>query len=322
VWLVAVYFSGGYEKNAKPARIIRGLFFGTIVIAAIYGFLPETLRFSRAMILLGFVIAVSSLFVIRLVLHFIQQKNFRLGEMPEKKMIIIGNEEEANRVTVLLNQAKVKNDLVGFVSTRPLQDHSQQHLGDIQRLQEIVSIYKIDELIFCSRDIPSQQIIEWMTHLGGNLEYKIVPEDSMSIIGSNSKDAPGEFYTIDIKLSIDTSLSRRSKRLFDIAASLFLLVTLPLNVFIISHPIQLIQNIFSVLFGKKTWVGYGGNLAEQHQLPDIRKGVITTMDELNMSSINDAAIARINMMYAKDYSASLDAELFLKCYRKLGSEDR
>ncbi|MFI5134387.1 MAG: glycosyltransferase [Chitinophagales bacterium] len=318
VWLFSVFLSGGYEKNVRTIRIVRGLFIGTIAIAAIYAFLPETLRFSRAMILLGFAWAVFVTFIVRLIVHFIQHRNFRLGEISEKKLVIVGSAIEAARVTGLLNQAKVKNDLIGYVSVNG-ESHSQEHhLGELHQLKEIATIYKIDEIIFCAKDVSSQQIIEWMSQIGSQLEYKIVPEDSLSVIGSNSKDSQGELYTIDIKLAIDSAFNRRNKRLFDVAAALLLIVSLPINLFIVSSPIHFIQNIFSVLAGKKTWVSYAGTELQQHQLPKIKPGVITPLDELRTVSLNDGTVARINFLYAKDYSAMRDAELVMRCFRKLG----
>ena len=103
-----------------------------------------------------------------------------------------------------------------------------------------------------------------------------------------------------------------------IAAALLLLVTLPVNLFIVSNKGKLITNIFSVLLAKKSWVGYAGGAQQQFQLPTIRPGVITPIDELQSLALNDAAVSRINLRYAKDYSASRDAELFFKCYRLLG----
>ncbi|MBX7109354.1 MAG: glycosyltransferase [Chitinophagales bacterium] len=319
IWLLSVFFSGGYEKNARPARIIRGLFFGTVVIAAIYGFLPDTMRFSRAMIILGFIFGLFSMIGIRLLLHFARYKNLRLDETMEKKLVIVGNREESSRVEMLLNQAKVKNDYIGYVSTRKETQYSAHHLGEVDQLSEIARIYKIDEVIFCSKDISAQRIIEWMSRLGTDLEYKIVPEDSLSIIGSNSKDAPGELYTIEIKLAIATSFNKRSKRLFDLAAALFLLLTLPVNILIVSNPAGLAANIFRVFAGRKSWVGYAGGIEQQYQLPPLREAVLTPLDELKNLQLNDAAISRINLLYAKDYSTSHDAELFIKCYRSLGS---
>ncbi len=320
MWLASVFFSGGYEEKARPARIIRGLFFGTIVIAAIYGFLPDDLRFSRAMILLGFVFAVFDMMLIRVLIHAMQHRNLRLGEAPEKRLIIVGSRNESNRVERLLNQAKIKNDYIGYVSLLPEADHYMHHLGSVHQLDEIVRIYKIDEVIFCSKDLSSQKIIECMTKIGSHLEYKIIAEDSLSIIGSNSKDTPGELYTIDIKLAIDTPFNRRSKRLFDIAAAIFLLCTIPLNFLIVKNFEGLISNLLTVLIGNKSWVGYAGNEQQQNQLPAIRPGIITPLDEFQIKKLDDAAISRINLLYAKDYSASTDAELFFQCYRWLGKK--
>lgn len=319
VWLISVFLSGGYERHSRPLQFVRGVLLGTIAIAAIYAFLPESLRFSRAMILLGSAWAVFVMMVTRLVVHFIQHRNFRLGEVAEKKVIIVGNATESDRVSRLLNQARVKSDLIGHVSTNDEPGAPLHHLGELHQLREITAIYKIDEVIFCAKDITSQEIIEWMTQLGPNLEYKIVPEDSLSVIGSNSKDLPGELYTIDINLAIDSPFSRRNKRLFDLMASMLLFLSLPFGLFIVRHPARFAGNIFSVLAGKKTWVGYGGNEAMQQQLPHIRPGVLTPLDELPLASLHESTVARINFLYAKNYSTAHDAELVLKCYRKLGA---
>lgn len=75
---------------------------------------------------------------------------------------------------MLLNQAKVKNDYIGYVSIHPESPHSVHYLGEVHQLAEIARIYKIEEIIFCSKDISSQAIIEWMTNIGPDPEYKIV----------------------------------------------------------------------------------------------------------------------------------------------------
>jgi GT2 family glycosyltransferase len=317
-WLLSVFLSGGYEKNARTIRLARGLFLGTIAIAAIYAFLPETLRFSRAMILLGFAWAVFITFIIRLVIHFFQFRNLRLGELREKKAVIVGNAAEAQRVRQLLNQARVKNDLIGYVSVQPETQPPAQHLGEMHQLREVVTIYKIDELIFCAKDVSSAQIMEWMTRIGPQADYKIVPEDSLSVIGSNSKDSPGELYTIDIKLAIDTPYNRRNKRLLDLLFSIGLLITSPVAVFLVNKWHGFFPNLLSVLSGRKTWVGYAGNVAQQLRLPAIKSGILTPIDELGPAALNEAAVARINFLYAKDYSPLRDAELLIRCFRLIG----
>ena len=59
VWLVSMHFSGGYDKPIKVSSIIRGLVAGSAVILIGYGLMGEDVRFSRAVILLGSLWAVS-----------------------------------------------------------------------------------------------------------------------------------------------------------------------------------------------------------------------------------------------------------------------
>ena len=65
VWLLAAYLGGGYDKPIRISRLIRGFFTGTIAILVIYALLPETYRFSRALILLGAIWASLSTTTIR-----------------------------------------------------------------------------------------------------------------------------------------------------------------------------------------------------------------------------------------------------------------
>ena len=45
IWILAIFVGGGYDRTTNISRIVRGMFWGTIVIAAVYGFLPEAYRF-------------------------------------------------------------------------------------------------------------------------------------------------------------------------------------------------------------------------------------------------------------------------------------
>lgn len=322
IWLTAVYFSGGYDKNTRPAKISQGLFIGTLLIAAGYGFLDESLRFSRAMILLGFMFALFSMIGWRMLLHLFRYGHLNFGDAQEKKLIIAGGYDEARRVLSLVNSAKVKTNFLGFVlppnhdATYGLKE--EEYLGTIDQIKELQEIYKADEIIFCSKDISSQQIISWMTSIGNDVDYKIVPEESLSIIGSNSKDLPGELYTIDIRMAIATDTNRRNKRLLDVLLSLFFLLTFPVQLFIVKSPFGLLANIFSVLSNQKSWVGYAQtNGAMYEKLPAIKYGVIHPADVVN-HNINESIITRLNFLYARDYSVWKDVELVMKAYRNLG----
>jgi hypothetical protein len=158
-----------------------------------------------------------------------------------------------------------------------------------------------------------------MTKIGTHRDFKIVPEESLSIIGSNSRDLPGELYTIDINLNIDTPSGRRNKRIFDILFGLLLLITFPIQLFLVKRFLGLIKNIFLVIVGKKTWVGYAGdNLAEEKNLPPLKQGVLTPLDGLKQKNLKNQMLTRLNLLYAKDYTLYKDAEIVVKGHKHLG----
>jgi GT2 family glycosyltransferase len=66
IWMFFVFLAGGYEKRIKPSGLLRGVLVGTISIIVVYSLLPESLRFSRALILLGSIWALFSFFLARI----------------------------------------------------------------------------------------------------------------------------------------------------------------------------------------------------------------------------------------------------------------
>ena len=197
----------------------------------------------------------------------------------------------------MLGRAQVQKNMIGTVSPQKTED-VKTYLSDISRLDEVVQIFKVDEVIFCSQDVSSENIMQWMTHLGAGIDYKIVPKESISIIGSSSKNAAGELYTIDIQYKVSSPMARRNKRVLDILLAIGFLPATFILVFFVKHPFGLIRNIFQVMAGKKTWVGYSagsfqfsaGNQAQPLDrpalLPKLRKGVLSPLDELGQRDLD------------------------------------
>ena len=320
LWLAGVYFSGGYEEQGNLRRLLRGLVVGTLFIAAVYGFLDMAYRSSRALILLGAAWSATGMIVLRTALHLARYGNLNVGRESQRQVVIVGSLEESRRVLRLLQQAQAPVHCIGMVSP---QNHFEpaDFLGSVSKLQDIALIYRINEIIFCAADVPSQEIMRQMTKIGPHIAYKIVPEDSLSIIGSQSKNAPGELYTIEVRFDIAQDLHRRNKRLLDLALAGLLLFSLPVHLLFVKNRTGLIANILQVLFAQKTWVGYASGADSGHTLPALRPGVLSPLDALPQGSFrpDDAAtIQRLNMLYAKNYRAENDLEIVLKGYRRLG----
>ncbi len=320
VWVFSIYFSGGYDQPIKPSRIIRGVFSGTLLILVIYALLPEGLRFSRALILLGAFWASASIIALRFIISLFSQK-FSLADAVRKRLLIVGNEEEGTRVLSLLKLSETTHNFIGFVlpdtsekNSNSSPEYTKYFLGKAERLRELVEVYTIDEIIFCGKDVTSQEIINFMSETSGiNIEFKIAPPESLFIIGSSSVENPGELYIIDIN-SINNRINRRNKRFIDIVLSVFFLAALPVGMFTHKKISEFVRNIFLVLTGKLSWVGYAGKTAK---LPFIKGGVLNPLDRLDGRISDDLTINRLNSLYAKDYRIYTDLNIIRKGWRNL-----
>jgi O-antigen biosynthesis protein len=320
-WLTSVYLSGGYDKPVKLYKIVRGILTGAVLILVAYALLPESYRYSRAIILLSTLWAALSMCGIRLLLSLAGHKSFVLDGSSSKRLVIAGEVEEGERVLSLLRMSQAMVSFAGFVSPARVEGgKAASYLGDLSRLKEIVEVYRIDEVIFCAKDIPAQTIIENMSVLADDsLEYKIAPPESLYIIGSNSIHSNGELYVIDIN-SIARPGNRRNKRIMDIGLSLCFLVAAPLLAVRVKNRKGFAGNIFRVLAGRSTWVGYASGSPRKgpDTLPKIRPGIISPL-HAHSTPPDETSVDRLNSLYAKDYNVYNDLYIIWKGFRELGS---
>lgn len=318
IWLISIYISGGYDKPIRIRKAITGLSVGTLAVLVLYALMPVNLRFSRALILLFYLWGLAGLPIIRLIFYWMNVPWVQLGEKQNKRFLIIGDKAEAKRVKQLLDSSPLKPSFTGLISPEEKLEKDQVFVGSISQVIDIISIYDIDEVIFCSKSIKHQVIIDKMTEWKtADVDYKIAPEDSLSIIGSNSIHTRGDLYTIDIN-AIDKTGNRRSKRLLDIASATLLLVLAPILMFFIYRPFHFLKNIFLVLIGMRSWVGYYPLKGLQQSLPRIREGILSPTDGMRASILDDESIMRLNILYARDYSIMKDLNIILFALRDLG----
>jgi GT2 family glycosyltransferase len=310
-WLGGIFLSGGYDEKFNLRRLFRGLFVGTICLLATYGLLDLAFRSSRILLLLGAAWAVLATVGLRAILHFIQFKNVKIGRVQNKNLVIVGAAEESARAKSLIFEAGVSVNFIGNVVPHSTDVRTKNTLGDLQNLSEILRIYRATEVIFCSKDVSAQEIIGWMTRLPANIETRILPESSLSIIGSQSKNAPGELYTIDVRFAIASPLARRNKVLSDYAIALLIILLFPIMIFL-ENGRRLLKNLFSVIFLQKTWVGYRSANENVRNLPKIKPAVFAASDGLGLQNPTLDTFARLDFLYAKDWIAERDWAVVLK----------
>jgi hypothetical protein len=257
------------------------------------------------------------------ILSLLKVNGFILGSKLTKRFLIAGNYEESRRVAELLEKTSITPTFVMFLSVDDVcEKYPNYFTGNLTQLEESIMIYKIDEIIFCAKDLSSQKIIELMSHLvQTNVDFKIAPPESLFLVGSNSIDSAGDLYVIDIN-SIAKPENRRNKRLFDMIVSLLMLMLFPFLIFLVDKKIGFFKNVFLVLLGIQSWVGYQAiQLHEEpllKPLPVIKKGVLSPVDALKVKP-NASNINKLNLLYSKDYTLYQDLQIVMRALNKWGN---
>ncbi len=322
---LSIWISGGYDKPFNGYRMFRGGFAGAFLLFAVYGFLSKDLQFSRAILALGASWSIGIILAFRVFLDKVNLGGIRFLKSDDKRILIVAEEQEFSRISELLNRSEIRHTLLGRVgihsafSNAKGNDHSSfthvngisvGQIGVIEQLDEIAEIFSANLIIFSGKDVPASIIMRSMSDFSEtDVQLKIAPDRGEFIIGSDSKNEPGELFTVDVKYSISEVYNRRRKRIFDLITAFVLLLCAPLLLLTIGFwkPMRLMYgNVLYVLGGYKTWVSYTG-LESSNMLPKLKTGVIYSSNGWTNTSFE----GNVNYIYAREYTVGKDVQRLL-----------
>ena len=316
IWLIGVYLSSGYERPTKPINLFKGVLFSTVFILVGYSLLPEHFRFSRAILLMGGAVA-TIYFLMSRVIFGIFNRSISFSQKKDQRFLIIGSEEESSRIVNLLNQTSLGNSFTRLLNPAAFHENLNQTL---YRLKEIISVDEIDEVVFCAKDVSSQEIINIMARLEEQkVDFKIAPPESLFIIGSNSIKNSGDLFILDLN-ALTSPANRRNKRILDFLLSFSFLLTYPIICWFIQDKGGFLRNIFKVMFAKRTWVGFCSASPSKLKLPSLKQGIISPLITLKSQETSDSTKQKLNIVYARNYKISTDLSIIQKGFRYLGSQ--
>ena len=315
-WLLFAFLSGAYDKPIRTINIIKGIGIGTLVLTAVFGLLPNELRFSRAIILMGALWVTLSFFANRFFYQIFNQDESVFREENKLKIVIVGEVIEATRVLTLLNESGKSFTFIGFVS--PLSEsfgiEPAPYVANLNNIDLLCQLLSIDEVVFCNKNVSAKNIILTMEKIKTNPCFKTVPENSNSIIGSNSKNTMGDLYSIDSDLKIGQATGRRNKYLFDLSLSFLFICFFPFYLICFKKAWSvLLKDLCLVIIGKKTWIGYipmGG--VPLYRLPKLVPGVFNLLSDDQFVDISQELGQKINLLYAREYTVYSDLLLIWK----------
>ena len=308
IWLTSIFVNGGYDKPYKPTRVMRGMLIGGLITLVIYGLLPETFRFSRGITVMGALLGTLCILSIRKGMQLLGVKSVEPDNLSQQKVLIIGNSEEEAEIKHLLDKAFIEKKIIGTVS--PTDEKENNQLGIFSLTKQVCKLYKVTEIIFAQQQLSFQKIIDTIQSCGPLMDYKIHSMGTDSIIGSNSKNTAGDLYSTEIVYTISTVANKRNKRLVDILISIVMILFAPFFIWFAKNKRSYLINLFFVLMGSKTFVGY-----EDEQLPTLKPYLLDVFPTIEKFNIPNSNKEHLNWIYAKNYDAWQDIQLIWEKWR-------
>ena len=319
IWTLSAWFSKIFTSNAKLYTFTRNIILATICLLAIYGLLDTSFRSSRAILLMGAVLSFLIGYIFQCAWNYVQFRRWYFSGKLKKRLAIVGSHDECSRVAQIIDKSDTELEVVGFVKTEN-NPKSDGFLTSISNLSKLVRIEQLNEVVFCLKDVNIHEVMHQMSSIGGAVEYKIIGDESLSIVGSKSKNTPGEWYSVDIQFLLNKKTSLLSKRVFDLWTALLLLFFGPILWIFQNKRSRLFGNIFAVLLGKKTWVSYGDIGNYKQELPKLKAGILHPLTGKNVKHMEPLSVNRANLLYAKEYHWSKDLAILWNGLFHLGGE--
>ena len=213
IFLIASYYSGLYDKGYKQSQLNRSTAMAALVLLSGYALLPESIRFSRGILVFGIFMA----FIIMSLLRWLFIHSTLLSKVEEddgyRQTIVVAGEKDFITVTALMQQAGMPEKVLGRVNDSLTS--SSKALGSIHQLNHIITMYPVKEIIFCEDMLSFKEIIATVQQLPVAVRNKFHASGSSSIVGSDNKDVTGEYVTGNDKYTISNPLNKRNKNLLD-----------------------------------------------------------------------------------------------------------
>ena len=314
VFILFAWLIGVYDKGIRNHIIWKATIFASIFILVIYALLPKDWQFSRLFILTASLVFVLQHYLVLITQNLLKTHKIGLPSTPKKHFAIIGDQAEFIRVKKILELTyPTIENIIGVYIDKNYEEASGSNL----QLNEIIQVYTINEIIYCAKDVSAKDIIEGMTKIESqDIEFKIAQPNTSYLIGSNSIDNSGDFYALNFS-ALSKPENIRSKRLFDFFFSIILLLLSPILLVIIKFKVKFISNLFRILSGKKSFVGYlNQSDGTKTNLPKIKPGILEPFSVSEELSIDKKE--ELNLLYAKEYSFIFDFEVLVRKWKLLG----
>ena len=170
IFLIVSYYAGLYDKGYKQSQLNRSVGIASLVLLSGYALLPESLRFSRGILVFGIAMA----FIIMSLERWLFLKGKLIEMMDEDdeqpQTIVVASASDFVTVSTIMQEAGMPERVLGRVEST--KTDTAQTLGTVAQLPYIIKKYPVKEIIFCEDGMQFKDIIEQVQLLPHTIKNK------------------------------------------------------------------------------------------------------------------------------------------------------
>ncbi len=318
---IVLMYANVYDKNYKPARLIRGWGIAVLVLLGVYALLPESYRFSRAVVLIGSAISLLGGLTWRALLpSLIGTMRDRVFTQGAQRILVVGTEESLGNVKSFLAAHELEPQFAAGIS---LAEHKVYPLGFITHagaLEQAIEEFQIDEVIFDTAVLSNKRLISMMEACSArDVDLKMATGSPMYLIGGSEVIAEKEALKVGDLKRLNAQSIRRSKRTLDLLLWPLMLVASPLLILLADDRKGFLKNLWMLLLGERTLVSTDPR-GQHPLLPKMKQGILHPNFNVIMPDGSDTQVIQQNLKYLKHYTPLNDLSFTLRHLHALGRQ--
>lgn len=308
IYIVVGYLTGLYDKPFKQSNLNRCAIVASLLLFSVYGLLPEHYRFSRGIIFVSAIVIYLTMSIMRWLMVKTRVLESAREVDEERQTVVVASPGEYAIAEKFYASAGLSEKLLGRIDPGNELSHAIGSAGDLPSLQKTVSFR---EIIFCAGQMSYGHIIEKIQQLPRNSKVIIFGSGTGSMVGSESKDTAGQSITPLGKFRLSGPAAKRCKRMTDAGSAFLLLLFSPIFFWFAKNKSQWFGHLFSIISGKKTWVGYS---LPHDDLPPLRKSILATngLPHNENKKLTEEVLRQLDYRYAKNYRCRDDVRFILR----------
>lgn len=319
---------GSYKKKSLSILLtLVSLSVGFVLLSSLTFFLKQY-AYSRVVFLLDYLFITFSLVSWRLLIKIIFKVGIESPRFRSSTLLVSSGEDNSQLISKLRSNLNTYFSIKGLIAleSKMIGEKSGEYffVGSIQNIRKIIEQMKIQKVIFNSKEVSYDKIFAVVSNCQGlDVEFLVSGSGYDFVVGKSNITLLDDIPLMRVEYNISSFVHQLSKRILDIALSLFLLITIyPISILIKnilkidSDLLKFAVQIPDVLRQKKSFVGP----QFRTHINDLYVGELGLTGFWYIENINPEdkeEINRLDIYYAKNQNVWLDLEILGRTISKM-----